>query len=122
VIGEGSVFPRCPQHQVANLAGSLTGGRDVLVGAVVNGPNGAENFEDLGIPDGARACPVDGRKANWPSGVACDVPDSAAQLSRVKVTQQRPGCGSSTARTVGGSPSTWSVRAWSMAWLAPQTS
>jgi hypothetical protein len=33
----------------------------VLVGAVVNGPNGAENFEDIGIPDGARACPVDGR-------------------------------------------------------------
>jgi hypothetical protein len=61
VIGEGTVFPHCPQHQVANLAGSLTGGRDVLVGAVVNGPNGAENFEDLGIPDGARACPVDGR-------------------------------------------------------------
>jgi endoglucanase len=61
VIGEGTVFPHCPQHQVANLAGSLTGGRRVLVGAVVNGPNGAENFTDLGIPDGARACPVDGR-------------------------------------------------------------
>jgi endoglucanase len=61
VIGEGTVFPNCPQHQVANLAGSLTGGRRVLVGAVVNGPNGAENFEDIGIPDGARACPVDGR-------------------------------------------------------------
>ena len=60
VIGEGTVFPHCPQHQVANLAGSLTGGRDVLVGAVVNGPNGAENFEDIGIPDGAKACPVDG--------------------------------------------------------------
>ena len=50
------------------------------------------------------------------------VAGSAAQLARDKVTQQRPGCGSSTARTVGGSPSTWSVRAWSMAWLAPQTS
>jgi hypothetical protein len=61
VIGEGTVFPHCPQHQVANLAGSLTGGRHVLVGAVVNGPNGAENFEDIGIPDGARACPVNGR-------------------------------------------------------------
>jgi len=42
VIGEGTVFPRCPQHQV-----------EVLVGAVVNGPNGAENFEGIGIPDGA---------------------------------------------------------------------
>src|SRR4030095_6768926 len=61
VIGGGTEFPHCPQHQVANLAGSLTGGPRVLVGAVVNGPNGAENFEDIGIPDGARACPVDGR-------------------------------------------------------------
>src|SRR4030095_9341934 len=61
VIGEGTVFPHCPQHQVANLAGSLTGGRHVVVGAVVNGPHGAENFADLGIPAGARAGPADGR-------------------------------------------------------------
>ena len=58
MIGEGTEFPQCPQHQVANLAGSLTGGKRVIRGAVVNGPNGADNFEDLGIPDGARACPV----------------------------------------------------------------
>jgi len=60
VIGAGTVFPHCPQHQVANLAGSNTGGRKVVVGAVVNGPNGAENFEFIGIPDRANACPVDG--------------------------------------------------------------
>jgi endoglucanase len=60
VVGAGTVFPHCPQHQVSNLAGSNTGGRKVVVGAVVNGPNGASNFEDLGIPDGANVCPVDG--------------------------------------------------------------
>lgn len=60
VIGAGTVFPHCPQHQVANLSGSLDGGRKVVRGAVVNGPNGAENFEDIGIPDGARTCPADG--------------------------------------------------------------
>jgi hypothetical protein len=60
VIGAGTVFPHCPQHQVSNLAGSNTGGRKVVAGAVVNGPNGAGNFEYLGIPDGANACPVDG--------------------------------------------------------------
>jgi hypothetical protein len=60
MIGEGTEFAHCPQHQVANLSGSLTGGRNVIRGAVVNGPNGAENFEGIGIPDGARACPVDG--------------------------------------------------------------
>lgn len=60
VIGEGQTFPLCPQHQVANLAGSLTGGSQVAVGAIVNGPNGSDQFEDLGVPDGANACPVDG--------------------------------------------------------------
>ncbi len=60
VIGAGTVFPHCPQHQVANLAGGLNGGKKVVVGAVVNGPNGAGNFEDLGIPDGANLCPADG--------------------------------------------------------------
>jgi hypothetical protein len=59
MIGAGTEFAHCPQHQVANLAGSLTGGRPVIMGAVVNGPNGADNFTDLGIPDGARACPAD---------------------------------------------------------------
>jgi hypothetical protein len=62
MIGEGSNFPQCPQHQVANLSGSLTGGRKVIKGAIVNGPNGADNFVDLGgTPDGANACPVDGK-------------------------------------------------------------
>jgi len=61
MIGAGTEFASCPQHQVANLAGSLTGGRRVIRGAVVNGPNGAGTFEDLGLPDGVRACPlVDG--------------------------------------------------------------
>jgi endoglucanase len=60
MIGEGREFAHCPQHQVANLSGSLTGGRNVIRGAVVNGPNGADNFTYIGIPDGARACPVDG--------------------------------------------------------------
>jgi endoglucanase len=61
VVGEGTVFPHCPQHQVANLSGSLTGGRKVIVGAVVNGPNGADNFDDLGtIPDGGKDCPGTG--------------------------------------------------------------
>ena len=40
IIGDGSEFPRCPQHQVANLAGSLDGSAPVLVGAAVEGPNG----------------------------------------------------------------------------------
>ena len=50
VIGEGTVFPHCPQHQVANLAGSLTGGRDVLVGAVVTGRTGRRTSRTSASP------------------------------------------------------------------------
>lgn len=37
VIGSGSTYVRCPQHVVANLKGTA-------VGAVVNGPNGKDQF------------------------------------------------------------------------------
>jgi endoglucanase len=39
MVGIGSSYPRCMQHQVANLAHAPD------LGAVVNGPNGAGNFE-----------------------------------------------------------------------------
>ena len=53
----------------------------VITGAVVNGPNGADNFEDIGIPDGATAArprgnrsppstptrPLPRRRRAWPS-------------------------------------------------------
>ncbi|GAA4683067.1 glycoside hydrolase family 9 protein [Phytohabitans rumicis] len=63
MIGAGTTYPQCPQHQVANLSGlGVRGapGMAIVRGAVVNGPNGAENFEFIGIPDGANACPADG--------------------------------------------------------------
>ena len=39
IVGDGTVFPDCMQHQVANLAGSLDGQPPVLAGAAVEGPN-----------------------------------------------------------------------------------
>jgi endoglucanase len=39
IVGDGTVFPDCMQHQVANLAGSHNGTTPVLAGAVVEGPN-----------------------------------------------------------------------------------
>jgi len=50
VIGAGTVFPRCPEHQVANL----TGGQ--LTGAAVNGPNKADKFAELNKFPTMRAC------------------------------------------------------------------
>ena len=68
MIGVGTTFPRCPQHVVANLSGSLDGRAPVLRGAVVNGPNGAENFEGGlgGLLDGMRRCPARGGDAFAP--------------------------------------------------------
>jgi hypothetical protein len=43
VIGAGARFPRCPQHQIANIT------KETLVGGVVGGPNGAEAFKDLDL-------------------------------------------------------------------------
>lgn len=62
MIGVGTDFPRCPQHVVANLSGSLDGSAPILRGAVVNGPNSTELFTDgLGeFFEEGRACPADG--------------------------------------------------------------
>jgi endoglucanase len=62
MIGEGSTFPHCPQHVIANLRGSVDGSPPVLTGAVVNGPNDPELFADgLGdYLDGMVVCPPGG--------------------------------------------------------------
>ena len=60
IVGDGSTFPDCMQHQVANLAGSLNGDPPVVLGATVDGPNSLSSFQGLGIPGGARKCPPNG--------------------------------------------------------------
>src|SRR5262249_39674848 len=61
MVGAGSTFPQCPQHQIANLSGSLTGGTPRLTGAVVNGPNDSSLFADIDpLSDGMRRCPAGG--------------------------------------------------------------
>jgi endoglucanase len=54
-VGDGTRFPRCMQHQVANLAGSLNGAPPVLAGAAVEGPNVVTSS---GKVDGMRDCPA----------------------------------------------------------------
>jgi len=39
IVGDGTAFPDCMQHQIANLVGSHSGAPPVLAGAVVEGPN-----------------------------------------------------------------------------------
>ena len=51
MIGAGEVYPHCPEHQLANLRGSLKGKGAILRGAVVNGPNEASKLKELnGFP------------------------------------------------------------------------
>jgi hypothetical protein len=56
VVGAGTNFPRCPQSEIANLAGSLTGAGAIQLGATVDGPSSPGNFVGLGSVSGMRAC------------------------------------------------------------------
>jgi endoglucanase len=60
VVGNGSTFPNCIQHQVANLAGALngtSGGTPVLWGAASEGPATAATS---GVVGGMILCPAGG--------------------------------------------------------------
>ncbi len=60
IVGDGSTFPNCIQHQVANLAGALngtSGGTPVLWGAATEGPSGSATS---GVVDGMILCPANG--------------------------------------------------------------
>jgi endoglucanase len=57
IVGDGSTFPDCMQHQVANLVGSRNGSSPVLAGAAVEGPN---SFAATGVVAGMRRCPASG--------------------------------------------------------------
>lgn len=60
MVGVGTTFPHCMQHQIANITGSLDGTTPLDLGAVVNGPNGADLFSDGigGFQDGTRRRPL----------------------------------------------------------------
>jgi endoglucanase len=57
IVGDGTTFPDCMQHQVANLVGSQNGTPPLLRGALVEGPN---SFAATGVVDGMIACPANG--------------------------------------------------------------
>jgi endoglucanase len=57
IVGSGSTFPNCMQHQVANIRGSTDGTPPILAGAVVEGPN---SIIGRGFLTGMVACPPNG--------------------------------------------------------------
>jgi len=61
IVGDGSTFPNCIQHQVANLVGALdgtSGGTPVLWGAVSEGPGSSATS---GVLPGMILCPANGK-------------------------------------------------------------
>ena len=60
IVGDGSTFPNCIQHQVANLVGALngtSGGTPILCGAASEGPGSAATSGTL---PGMNLCPKNG--------------------------------------------------------------
>ena len=60
IVGDGSTFPNCIQHQVANLVGALdgsSGGTPVLWGAASEGPG---SHATSGVVGGMKLCPKGG--------------------------------------------------------------
>ena len=60
IVGDGSTFPNCIQHQVANLVGALdgtSGGTPILWGAASEGPASAATS---GTVSGMKLCPANG--------------------------------------------------------------
>jgi endoglucanase len=57
IIGDGTTWPDCPSHQVADLVGSLDGSPPVLAGGVVEGPSDESSSGEL---EGMRPCPAGG--------------------------------------------------------------
>jgi endoglucanase len=60
IVGDGTIFPNCIQHQVANLAGALdgtSGGTPILWGAAAEGPGGSTSSGTL---DNMILCPANG--------------------------------------------------------------
>ncbi len=73
IVGDGTTFPHCLQHQVANLKGTLNGKPPVLLGACVEGPN---SDQDNGTMPNMRLGPradsfkqFDGHGAKWRDAV-----------------------------------------------------
>ena len=70
MVGIGTVYPHCMQHQIANLSGGRNATAPLDLGAVVNGPNGADLFSDGigGFQDGMVRCPGPGNLPAVTSG------------------------------------------------------
>ena len=80
-VGDGTTYPHCMQHQVANLVGSLDGSAPILAGAVVEGPNQSAT---TGVVPPMRLCPADGTDRFAPFNSAAVFRDNVQSYSTVE--------------------------------------
>ncbi|MFI1539565.1 glycoside hydrolase family 9 protein [Streptomyces anandii] len=139
MVGEGSTFPHCPQHQVANISGSTDGTGAIATGALVNGPNSSSQFSGGldSYQSGMVACPPGGSDPfsaytghssryvddvrSWQSSEpAIDMTGTAV----IGAALQQAAAGSGTAPdfSVGASPASGTVTAGSSATTTVNTS
>jgi endoglucanase len=82
IVGDGTTFPHCIHHQVANLVGSLTGGSPILKGAAVEGPNGTLY---TGFETDMNNCPADDQDIYAPfNGAKAKFRDDIESFSTVE--------------------------------------
>jgi len=81
IVGDGTTFPHCMQHQVTNIAGSLDGSPPILAGAVVEGPNGTLYHGSL---SGMRPCPANGVDVFAPFNSTAKFKDNVESFSTVE--------------------------------------
>jgi hypothetical protein len=81
IVGDGTTFPRCMQHQVANIVPTPPNGPPFLRGAVVEGPNGTI-FR--GFLSGMHVCPPDGVDVYAPFDSHAKYVDNVESFSTVE--------------------------------------
>jgi endoglucanase len=120
MVGDGTVFPDCIQHQIANLIGSLNGGSPVLSGAVVEGPNSKGTSGSLtgmkSCDQSARFTPFNGNGAVYVDNVqSFNTTEPAIDLtasSALAMAWQMAGSSTPTPDfTLGATPSSVTVTA-----------
>jgi endoglucanase len=80
-VGDGTTYPHCMQHQVANLVGSLDGSAPILAGALVEGPNQSAT---TGVVPPMRLCPGNGADRFAPFNSAVVFRDNVQSYSTVE--------------------------------------
>ena len=115
IVGDGSTFPNCIQHQVANLAGALngtSGGTPILWGAASEGPG---SDISSGALDAMILCPANGVD----TFARFNGSDGAFDESAVAVYQDNVQSFTTTEPAIDLTATSFLMWSWRLAWPSP---